>query len=83
LPVKAPVLGIFYRAPSPGATPFVEVGSQVTENDIVCTIEVMKVFNAVSAGVRGVVARVCVENGATVGYGETLFLIRPEGESEA
>jgi len=80
VPVKAPVLGIFYRAPSPGAKPYVQEGSKVTEDDIVCMIEVMKVFNAVAAGVGGTIVKVCVENGETVGYGETLFLIRPGGK---
>jgi acetyl-CoA carboxylase biotin carboxyl carrier protein len=82
VPVKAPVLGIFYIAPRPGAPPFVEEGKSVTEDDTVCTIEVMKVFNSVVAGLRGVVAKVCARNGQTVEYGQTLFLIRPEGDHQ-
>jgi acetyl-CoA carboxylase biotin carboxyl carrier protein len=81
VPVKAPVLGIFYRSPSPGAPPFVEEGTSVGENDTVCIIEVMKVFNSVPAGVRGVIVRVCPNNGQTVEFGQRLFLIRPDGGS--
>ncbi len=80
--VKSPVLGIFYRSVRPGAPHFVEEGAPVKENDTVCIIEVMKVFNTVAAGVRGVVARICAENGQTVELGQTLFLIRPDGEHE-
>ena len=81
-PVKAPILGIFYTASRPGDPPFVEEGTSVTENDTVCIIEVMKVFNSVSAGVRGEVAKVCVRNGQMVEFGQTLFLIRAEGEDQ-
>ncbi|MCK5011747.1 MAG: acetyl-CoA carboxylase, biotin carboxyl carrier protein, partial [Deltaproteobacteria bacterium] len=80
--VKAPVLGIFYTTPRPGAPPFVKEGASVNENDTVCIIEVMKVFNSVSAGVRGEVAKVCVRNGQMVEFGQTLFLIRAEGEDQ-
>lgn len=80
--VKAPVLGIFFRSFRPGAPPFVEEGTSVKENDTVCIIEVMKVFNTVTAGVRGVVAKVSVDNGQTVEFGQTLFLIRPDGTHE-
>jgi len=82
VPVKAPVLGIFYTTPRPGAPPFVEEGTPVTENDTVCIIEVMKVFNSVTAGISGVVAKVCVEHGKMVEVGQTLFLIRAEGEHQ-
>ncbi len=76
LPVKSPMLGIFYRCPSPGAPPYVEVGSQVKEDDTICLIEVMKVFNAVKAGVRGLVEKVCADTGQLVEYGQPLFFIR-------
>ncbi|HKI92126.1 MAG TPA: biotin/lipoyl-containing protein [Gaiellaceae bacterium] len=75
--VTAPMVGTFYAAPAPGAEPFVAVGSGVAEETQVCILEVMKLMNAVVAGVRGVVAEVCVENGAAVQFGETLFRIRP------
>ncbi len=71
------MVGTFYAAPAPGAEPFVAVGSEVAEETQVCILEVMKLMNAVVAGVRGVVAEVCVENGAAVQFGETLFRVRP------
>jgi acetyl-CoA carboxylase biotin carboxyl carrier protein len=75
--VRSPVLGIFYRAPKPGAPPFVEVGSQVGAEDTVCLIELMKLYNTVAAGAAGRIARVCAENGSMVEYGQVLFLIEP------
>lgn len=75
--VRSPILGIFYRAPKPGAPPFVEVGATVGAEDTVCLIEVMKLFNTVAAGVAGRIARVCAENGAMVEFGQVLFLIEP------
>lgn len=75
--VKAPMLGTFYRAPAPGAPPFVEVGSLVTEDDTVCIIEVMKLMNSIKAGCRGRVVEICVENGALVEFGQTLMVIEP------
>lgn len=82
VPVNAPMLGTFYRAPRPGAPPFVEVGALVAENDTLCLIEVMKVFNAVVAGARGRVVKVCAETGQMVEFGQTLFLIHPEGDHQ-
>jgi len=78
IPVTSPLLGIFYRAPKPGAPPFVEVGSYVTEDDSVCLIEVMKCFNTVKANVKGRVAKILAENNQMVEYNQTLFLIDPE-----
>ncbi len=80
--IKAPTLGIFYRSPKPGAPPFIEVGGFVQETDTVCLLEVMKLFNAVKAGVRGRVVRICAENAQMVEYNQTLFLIDPEGTPE-
>ncbi|HEU4345421.1 MAG TPA: biotin/lipoyl-containing protein [Candidatus Binatia bacterium] len=77
LPVTAPLLGTFYVAPEPGAPPFVQVGSAVTEDTTVGLIEVMKVFNSVRANVRGVIAELVAQNGQFVEYGQTLFLVRP------
>ena len=79
--IKSPVLGIFYRSPKPGAPSFVEVGQYVTEEDTVCLIEVMKLFNAVKAGVRGRVVKICAENSEMVEYHQTLFLLEPGEES--
>jgi acetyl-CoA carboxylase biotin carboxyl carrier protein len=73
--VSAPLLGTFYRAPKPGATPFVEVGSPVEEDTIIGIIEVMKLMNTVRAGVRGKVIQILCEDGALVEYGETLMRV--------
>ncbi len=75
LPIRAPMLGTFYRTPKPGAPPFVEVGQMVTEEDPVGIIEVMKLFTTVKAGLRGRVARVCVEQGQMVEFQQPLFLV--------
>lgn len=76
--IRSPMVGTFYRAPAPGASPFVEEGSHVKENDIVCILEVMKLMNSLQAGVRGRVARVCAENATLVSQGQVLLLIEPE-----
>jgi acetyl-CoA carboxylase biotin carboxyl carrier protein len=73
--IKAPMLGTFYSAPKPGASPFVEVGRLVSEDDSVCIIEVMKLFSTVKANVRGRIAKICAENGQMVEYQQTLFLV--------
>ena len=77
LEVRAPLLGTFYRAPKPGAPPFVEVGASVEPDTIVGIIEVMKLMNTVRAGARGVVREICARDGALVEYGETLLRIDP------
>lgn len=77
--VVAPLLGTFYRAPKPGAPPFVEVGATVDEDTVVAIIEVMKLMNTVRAGVRGVVSEVLARDGALVEYGETLLRVRKSG----
>jgi acetyl-CoA carboxylase biotin carboxyl carrier protein len=74
--VAAPMVGTFYRAPAPGATPFVEPGDRVTADDTVCLVEVMKLFNSVKAGVAGTVESILVENGGLVQHGQPLMLIR-------
>lgn len=73
--VVAPLLGTFYRAPKPGAPPFVEVGSVVAEDTIVGIIEVMKLMNTVRAGMCGTVADIVAKDGALVEYGETLMRV--------
>ena len=75
--VRSPMLGIFYRAPSPGKKPFVDVGQQVKATDTVCLLEVMKLFNSVTAGVDGTIAQILVENGELVQYEQTIILIQP------
>jgi acetyl-CoA carboxylase biotin carboxyl carrier protein len=75
--VRAPMVGTFYRAPAPGAPPFVEPGSRVSPDSIVCIIEVMKLLNSISAGVAGVVTHVLVDNAEPVEYGQPLIAIEP------
>jgi acetyl-CoA carboxylase biotin carboxyl carrier protein len=76
--IPSPMLGTFYRAESPGADPFVDVGERVEPDTIVCIIEVMKMMNSIPAGVAGTVAEVCGTNGQLVEYGEPLFRVRPQ-----
>jgi acetyl-CoA carboxylase biotin carboxyl carrier protein len=78
VPVKAPMVGTFYRASEPGAPPFVEVGDAVSEETTVGLIEVMKVFSAVKAGVEGTILEACAQNGQFVEYGQALFLVKPQ-----
>jgi acetyl-CoA carboxylase biotin carboxyl carrier protein len=73
--VTAPMVGTFYRAPSPGAPPFVESGAQVKEGDALCLIEVMKLFTTIYAPCSGRVADVGADNGELVEYGQMLFVI--------
>ena len=75
--IPSPMLGTFYRAESPGAAPFVEVGARVEPDTTVCIIEVMKMMNSIAAGVSGTVAEVCGNNGQLVEYGEPLFRVQP------
>ncbi|MBM3352811.1 MAG: acetyl-CoA carboxylase biotin carboxyl carrier protein [Betaproteobacteria bacterium] len=73
--VKAPMVGTFYRAPSPEARPFVEVGQVVKQGDTVCVIEAMKLMNEIEADASGTVNAILVENGQPVEYGQALFII--------
>ena len=75
--VDCPMTGTFYRAPSPDAPPFVEVGSEVNAHDTVCLVDVMKLFNSVPAGIAGTVAGICAENEAQVKTGQPLMWIDP------
>src|SRR5262245_21348401 len=76
--VAAPMLGVFYRAPAPGAPPFVEVGTRVEPQTVVCLIEVMKMMNSVPAGVLGTIVEVCAVNAELVENGAPLFQVRPD-----
>jgi acetyl-CoA carboxylase biotin carboxyl carrier protein len=76
-PIKSPMVGTFYSAPSPDAKQFVSVGSTVDEETDVCVIEAMKVFNNIKAECRGTIAKILVNNGQTVEFGQTLFLVKP------
>jgi acetyl-CoA carboxylase biotin carboxyl carrier protein len=73
--VKSPMVGTFYRSPSPGAKSFVEVGQTVSAGDTLCIIEAMKLMNEIEADVGGTVKAILVENGQPVEYGEPLFII--------
>jgi acetyl-CoA carboxylase biotin carboxyl carrier protein len=73
--VQAPIAGVFYRAPGPGQPPFVRVGQNVSAEDTVCLLEVMKLFQSVAAGVAGRIAEVFVENGEAVNQGQALIAI--------
>jgi len=75
--VKSPIVGTYYGAPSPGAEPFVTVGSKVEAGQVLCIIEAMKLMNEIEADVAGEVVRIFTENGNPVEYGEPLFGIRP------
>ena len=77
--VAAPLPGTFYRAPRPGAAPFVEVGDEVGEDTVVAIVETMKLMNSVHAGTRGRVAEICLDNAAAAAQGATLMLIEPDG----
>jgi acetyl-CoA carboxylase biotin carboxyl carrier protein len=73
--IKSPMVGTFYRSPSPGAKSFVEVGQQVNVGDTLCIIEAMKLLNEIEAETAGVIKAILVENGQPVEYGEPLFII--------
>jgi acetyl-CoA carboxylase biotin carboxyl carrier protein len=77
LTIEAPMLGTFYRAPEPGAEPFVDVGARVEPGTVVCLIEVMKMMNSVQAGVAGTIVEVCAENAEVVENGDPLFKVEP------
>jgi len=73
--LKSPMVGTYYRAPTPGAKPFVEVGQTVNEGDTVCIIEAMKLLNEIEADRSGVIKAILVENGQPVEYGHALMVI--------
>jgi acetyl-CoA carboxylase biotin carboxyl carrier protein len=76
--IDSPMLGTFYRAERPGADPFVDIGTEVESDTIVCIIEVMKMMNSVPAGMAGTIAEVCCDNAAIVEYGQPLFRVDPK-----
>jgi acetyl-CoA carboxylase biotin carboxyl carrier protein len=77
LEIKSPMIGTFYRAPSPESASYVEVGTEVNPDTVVCIIEAMKVMNEIKAEAKGVVTQVMVENAKPVEFGQALFKIRP------
>jgi len=74
--IKSPMVGTFYRTPSPESPPFVDVNSKVSENSVVCIIEAMKIMNEIQAEVKGTVVEVLLESGQPVEYGQKLFKVR-------
>jgi acetyl-CoA carboxylase biotin carboxyl carrier protein len=77
LEIKSPMVGTFYRAPSPESANYVEIGSEVNPDTVVCIIEAMKVMNEIKAEVKGVITQVLVDNAKPVEFGQALFKIRP------
>ena len=75
--ITSPIVGIYYSATSPEAPHFVEVGSSVKKGQVLCIVEAMKLMNEIESDTEGVVAKILVENGQAVEYGEPLFLIEP------
>jgi acetyl-CoA carboxylase biotin carboxyl carrier protein len=75
--VKSPLVGTFYRAPSPEAPPFAEVGKAVKAGEVLCIVEAMKLMNEIESDIAGVVEEILASNGQPVEYGEVLFRIRP------
>ena len=76
--IPSPIVGTFYRSPSPNAEPFVKIGSNVEQDTVVCIIEAMKLMNEIQAESSGEVVKVYVENGQPVEYGQPLFGIKPQ-----
>ena len=75
--IKSPMIGTFYRAPSPESASYVEVGAEVNPDTVVCIIEAMKVMNEIKAEVKGVITQVLIENAKPVEFGQPLFRVRP------
>ncbi|MCK4859899.1 MAG: acetyl-CoA carboxylase biotin carboxyl carrier protein [Candidatus Omnitrophica bacterium] len=76
--IKAPMVGTFYKAVSPDAPPFVELGDVINAGDVVCIIEAMKLMNEIKSEVKGKIKEILVENGEPIEFGQPLFLIEPE-----
>jgi len=75
--IKSPMIGTFYRSPSPESAAYAEIGTEVSPDTVVCIIEAMKVMNEIKAEVRGVITQVLIENAKPVEFGQPLFKIRP------
>lgn len=78
-PIKSPLAGVFYRAPSPQAPSFVKEGDIVSPEKTVCIVEAMKVLNQINAGISGRIIKICVENGKPISSGQTLFYVESQG----
>jgi len=77
--IKAPMVGTFYSAPAPDASPYVEPNQRIEKGQVVCIVEAMKLMNEIESEVGGRIVKVCVNNGQPVEFGQTLFLIDPAG----
>ncbi len=75
--VKSPIVGTFYRSPSPDAAPYVEVGSKVKQGETLCIVEAMKLMNEIESDISGKIIKINVESGKPVEYGQVLFLVEP------
>ncbi|NBV23389.1 MAG: acetyl-CoA carboxylase biotin carboxyl carrier protein [Proteobacteria bacterium] len=75
--IKSPMIGTFYRSPSPESAPYIDIGSEVGPDTVVCIIEAMKVMNEIKAEARGVITQIVAENSKPVEFGQPLFKIRP------
>jgi acetyl-CoA carboxylase biotin carboxyl carrier protein len=75
--IKSPMIGTFYRSPSPESAPYIEVGTEVNPETVVCIIEAMKVMNEIKAETKGIVTQVLMENAKPVEFGQPLFKVRP------
>ena len=78
LEIKSPIVGTFYEAPSPDSDPYVEIGTHVDSQTVVCIIEAMKVMNEIKAEISGAVVQRCVSTGQAIEYGQVLFKIKPD-----
>lgn len=79
LPIKSPIVGTFYRSPSPEKGPYVKVGDAVSSGDVVCIVEAMKLFNEIESEISGKIVKVMVEDAQPVEYDQVLFLVDPNG----
>ncbi len=75
--IKSPIIGTFYAQPSPDSDPFIEVGSAVSPQTVVCILEAMKVMNEIKAETTGTIAQIMIENGQAVEFGQVMFKVRP------
>lgn len=75
--IRSPMVGTFYRSPSPEASPYVQVGDKVTKGKVLCIIEAMKLMNEIESDVEGTVVKILIENGQPIEYDQVLFLIDP------
>ena len=75
--IRAPMVGTFYRAPSPEAPPYVEIGQTIEPGQVICIIEAMKLMNEIKSEVKGKVVEILVENARSVEYGQALFMVEP------